>query len=218
MSNQPNLKNKNLPSLWVFFSFEVAVLLSLFYFDNFSAVSANFHSLLNIRTSSVLISPLVLFVVNGLLSSDQKAALVFWRIKNILPGCRAFSVHGKNDFRVDLKRLESIHGPLPVDPKEQNLLWYKIYQSQRKDSLVQTSHQRFLLARDIVAISFLFIPLVGVPFIFLGKQPLNWFYLCLLIFQYLLLMVTARNYGCRFVTNVLAGESLKKVVARKKSG
>jgi hypothetical protein len=216
MSKEPNLKNKNIPSLWVFFSFNVAVLLSLFYVNNFSGISANFHSLLNIKASSILISPLILFIINGLLSSNQKAGIVFWRFNDILPGCRAFSVHGKNDYRVDLTRLAAVHGALPVDPKAQNLLWYKLYQSQRKDSLIQASHQRFLLARDIVAIAFLFIPLVGIPFIFVGKQPLNWYYLGLLILQYLIVMVTARNYGCRFVTDVLAAESIKKVPPKKR--
>ena len=200
----------------MFFSFNVAVLLSLFYVNNFSGVSANFHDLLNIKTSSILISPLILFIVNGLLSSNQKAGIVFWRFNHILPGCRAFSLHGVKDYRVDLKRLEAVHGTLPVDPKAQNLLWYKFYQSQRKDALIQSSHQRFLLARDIVAIAFLFIPLVGLPFIFVGKPPLNWCYLGLLILQYLMVMITARNYGCRFVTDVLAAESIKKVATKKK--
>ena len=83
--------------------------------------------------------------------------------------------------------------------------------------MVQSSHQSFLLARDIVAMSFLFIPISGLPFIFLGKQPLNWYYLSLLVIQYLIFVPIAQNYGHRFVTNVLAQESVKDVKNKKKT-
>ena len=199
-----NPKTKNAPSLWLFFSFNLALLLTSYFANNFSQLTSDFHSILNIRSTSVLISPLILFIVNGFLSSDQKAILVFWKSKDTLPGCRAFSVYGPKDYRVDMSKVQSKHGPLPVVPIQQNQLWYKLFKLHKNDSMVFTSHQQYLLARDLTTIAFLFMIFAGIPFLLLGKYPLNWFYLVLMVLQYLVTAIVAQNYGKRFVTNVLA--------------
>jgi len=209
MSTEKNPKAKNTPSLWLFFSFNLALLLSLYFANNFSQLTNDFHSILNIRSTSVLISPLILFIINGILSSHQKAIIVFWRVNNTQPGCRAFSLHGLQDYRVDMLKLQTKHGSLPIIPMDQNRLWYKIYKLHESDLMVFTSHKQYLLARDLTAMAFLFMSLAGVSFLFLGKYPLNWVYLMLLILQYLVLAIVSQNYGKRFVTNVLAVDCTK---------
>ena len=46
-------------------------------------------------------------VVNGLLSAQAKARLVFWRWKNPLPGSEAFSRYVTLDPRIDVAALKS---------------------------------------------------------------------------------------------------------------
>ena len=58
--------------------------------------------------------PFATLILDGIVTSDFKEVLVCWRLKNTLPGHRAFSVHAKADPRVDMKALEDKHGPLPL--------------------------------------------------------------------------------------------------------
>src|SRR5690606_23973690 len=115
------------PYLWTFFIFNAVVFLGLFFAVNFDAITNDFRSIVTFRTSGILIAPLILFALNGILSSNQKAILVFWRIKNPLPASRAFSVHAQKDTRVNMDQIRVLHHPLPSLPEQQNSLWYKIY-------------------------------------------------------------------------------------------
>jgi len=56
-------------------------------------------------------------VLNGLVSADMKARLVFLRWRHALPGHRAFTNYAVRDPRIDVSVLEKLQGgPLPVDP------------------------------------------------------------------------------------------------------
>src|SRR5712671_5918274 len=56
-------------------------------------------------------------IVNGLLSAETKARLVFLRMKDALPGHRAFSKYAASDPRVDISNLKKICGnKFPDDP------------------------------------------------------------------------------------------------------
>ncbi len=209
MSNESNLKAKNAPSLWVFFFFNLTVFAGLFFASYFDAILNDFKLMLSIRTSGIIIAPVVLFIVNGFLSSEQKAVLVFWKFKNVLPGSRAFSKYGKRDSRVDIKRLAVLHAPLPTDPMDQNRLWFKLYKSHRDDIAILKAHKDFLLARDMTSMAFLNLALAGIPMLFFGAAPLVYYYLLFLTLQYLFLVRVGQNKGEAFVTNVLAIESIK---------
>ncbi len=193
----------------VFFSFNIALLISFFFAENIDVILSDFKSILTIRTLGLLIAPLILFIVNGLLTPEIKASLVFWKAKNALPGCRSFSVLAKKDNRIDIKRLSELYGPLPVRSQKQNKLWYKIYKLNRDDKAIQSSHRRFLLGRDLTAMAFLFLVFSGLPFLVLGDHFISLLYIGCLVFIYMLLVLATRNYGNRFVTNVLAVESVK---------
>lgn len=218
MSKEVSLKEKNTPLLWSFFIFNIAVFILLFFADYFDAFTKNYKTMLSLRSSGILIAPLVLFMINGVLSSNQKAILVFWRVKYPLPGARAFSIHGHKDPRVNMANLETLHGTLPVTEREQNELWYGLYKAHTKDIIVAKSHKDFLLGRDITAVAFLFILVVGIPFLFFGTSPLCWIYLGGLVLQYLLMAVVAQNHGKRFVTNILAIASVKTIKPAKAKG
>lgn len=92
---------------------------------------------------------IVATVLNGVLSADAKARLVFLRWQHALPGHRAFSVHAVRDPRIDISALDKAHGsPLPVDPAEQNRVWYRMYRSVENDPAVRQAHRDYLMLRD----------------------------------------------------------------------
>jgi hypothetical protein len=102
-----------------------------------------------------------------------------------------------------------MNGTLPISPREQNQLWYKLFKKHSINVIVVKSHRNFLLARDLTAICFLFFILAGLPMLYFGRPPYNYIYLFFLLIQYLVLVVVAQNHGRRFVTNVLALESIE---------
>ena len=103
-----------------------------------------------------LTAPIVAFVLDGLLSADAKARIVYCRYLHPLPGSRAFSVHLQNEPRADPDRLARHWGAFPVDPIAQNRLWYRIYRSVEDEVRVHESHRAWLFARDLTAYAALF--------------------------------------------------------------
>lgn len=154
------------------------------------------------------IAALITFVANGLLPSKFKAVLVFWSIVNPLPSFRAFT-HHISDTRVDRIVLEAKYGALPTEPVAQNRLWYQMFKPVEFDPMIFDSHRNYLISRDLTGLAFLF--LVIYPFaIWMSKAPWRvlWIYFGYLAIQYLILSIVSRNYGNRFVCNVLAKQSV----------
>ena len=101
-------------------------------------------------------------VLNGVVSADAKARLVFLRWHHALPGHRAFSAYAVRDPRIDVPALEKLHGAaLPVDPVEQNRAWYRIYKTMENDAAVRQVHRDFLLLRDYTGLCAVFIVFYG---------------------------------------------------------
>ncbi|MEL6458569.1 MAG: hypothetical protein AAFQ91_10020 [Cyanobacteria bacterium J06621_15] len=156
----------------------------------------------------LLVSSIFAQVINGQLSPNFKAILVFWRIKEPLPGCRAFSYFMDKDPRIDPNILKTKFGNLPSDPTEQNRLWYKIYKKHESKTAVEDAHQKFILTRDLAGFSFLFLVVMGFAAYFLLPNLHSWIiYTSVLILMFLINSMAARNYGIKFVNNVLAEES-----------
>lgn len=150
----------------------------------------------------------LLTVANGLLSATAKARLVFWRWKHPLPGCRAFSVHAKEDARINVPALRSKLGNLPKAEAEQNAAWYRLYRSIEADTAVAQVQKEFLFTRDYAALSALaIIPLGIAAFAQAGSIRQASTYLAILVAQYLVTCFAAANYGKRFVCTVLAIKS-----------
>lgn len=209
MSNEINLKDKNKPYQWIMFCFNVAILISFFFAAHMAEIEKDIKILISYKAVVPLAISLILFLINGLISADIKAILIFWRFKDPLPGSRAFTVHGPKDPRVDLTKLSTQYGPLPTAAKAQNSLWYKIYKINKLEQSVYVPHKQYLLARDVASMAVIFILFLGIPALIWGRYPYNWWYIALLIGEYLLFAVAGQNYGKRFVTNVLAIEGSK---------
>ena len=144
-------------------------------------------------------------ILDGIVTSDFKAVLVYWKWRNPLPAHEAFTVHGRKDSRVDIKALEEEHGPLPTDPAEQNQLWYKLSKATANRASVDEAHYAWSLGRDLTNLSFaLLIASAGLAG---ALQVGGWGWIVLVSAQgllYIVLSQVAANKGIRFVTTVLA--------------
>ena len=149
--NSPSLKAKNGKPIWLLVSTDiVAIVLVL---TGFTFTQASLSELAQSEFVRDLlfaaIGPLIATFLNDILPSNAKAIIVFWRIKDALPGHRTFSEHADADPRVNLAALEKIIGEFPQSPRDQNSCWYKLFQKHQSNIIVSDSHERFLLFRDL---------------------------------------------------------------------
>jgi hypothetical protein len=130
--------------------------------------------------------------------------IIFWKVKNPLPGSRAFTELALKDPRIDIKELENRYGKLPTEPRDQNALWYKIFKEKQDEKIIHASHGHWLLFREIVVISVM-IALLLVPIsLFINFGKISTIYAFLVLVQYLILRQVAVNAAERFTCNVLA--------------
>lgn len=88
-------------------------------------------------------------VINGILSPEAKARIVFLRWRHALPGHRAFSELAPKDTRIDMDRLKKLCGnKFPTTPEEENSVWYALYKSIKQEPSVEHVQRDFLLTRD----------------------------------------------------------------------
>lgn len=147
--------------------------------------------------------PLVAVLLGSFIPSDWKAKLVYWRWKDVLPGHRAFTVHGAADERYQIEDLRNALGALPSAAKEQNSVWYKLLKQHESQAEVGDTHQRFLLFRDAAAMSVMF-AIVWMAAALIVREAPYWVVLGIFVGQYGLCAIAARNTGVRLVQNVLA--------------
>jgi hypothetical protein len=151
-------------------------------------------------------------VLNGVLSADIKAQLVFLRRHDVLPGHRAFSEYAVSDPRIDPAALTKVIGSdFPVEPAQQNRTWYRLYRTVESDPAIRQVHRDFLLLRDYTGLSVLFVLFYGAVGLYsIPSLSVGLFYIGLLVLQYLVVRQAAANYGIRFVTTVLALKAAKQ--------
>jgi hypothetical protein len=201
-----SLKEKNYPLLWV-----IIALNALFFY---AVVHANAVQLDDLRSLfsdpgklvPVGVAVLIATVLNGMLSAEMKARLVFLRWRNALPGHRAFSEYAASDPRVDPAALrEAVGTTFPVDPADQNRAWYRLFKAVEHEPAVDQVRRDFLLLRDYTALSVLFLICYGAVGLYaISSLKIFGLYIVLLNFQYIVARQAASNYGVRFVTTVLA--------------
>lgn len=167
-----------------------------------------------LRAGSATALPVLVLLLTGLLSHEAKARLVFWKITNPQPGSAAFTTHAPADARIDMKALAKNVGALPTEPREQNAKWYKLYRLVGDDPAVSEAHKLYLMYRDMAAMSLFLVPLVPAALWYAGGSIGSlWAAAGLFAVQYLVCALGARHSGTRFVCNVLAVHSTRKVPA-----
>lgn len=206
-----SIKSEYLPKFSLFVGIHFVILFSLYIYDEIHLNnSSNFISaIINQKSFLVLLFPIVTLIINGIIPSQMKAILVFWKIKDPLPGSIAFTRLALNDPRINLDVIKNKHSFLPTDPKEQNQLWYKLYKTHEEKITIKDSQRNYLFTRDLTAFIFLLIPICIVVNIIVGSSFNNILFLLIAMsFEYIILVISTRNYGYRFVCNVLAEESV----------
>ena len=160
--------------------------------------------------------PVIVLLLVNVLPHDVKSMLVYWKPLGILPGFEAFTLHGPRDSRIDMVALKKNVGALPTEPTEQNTKWYKLYRLVPNEPEVFEAHKLFLMYRDMAVLS---LPLVAVVPLSLNVAGAPALTLALAVglfaTQYMLTALSARWSGIRFVFNVLAIHSARKITAAK---
>jgi hypothetical protein len=168
------------------------------------------------RALGAAVLPIVVLLLMNVLSSNFKAMFVYWKPYGWLPGCEAFTKYGPVDHRVDMVQLKKNVGAWAEEPKEQNSKWYKLYKQVEMMPEVAYAQKDFLMYRDMAVLS---LPLmVLAPFgLYLAEVDTKalWVAAGLFCTQYVLNAISARNAGERFVCNVLAVHSAKKITNTK---
>jgi hypothetical protein len=147
--------------------------------------------------------------LNAFIPAWLKHVLVFWRVKDVLPGHRAFSELLSTDSRIDVARLkEKCGGAFPAGAAEQNTLWYRLLNKHEQHPAVADAHRRFLALRDMATSA----PLLALFFaLAAGILKVDAMFYPVLItvigIEYLFLRVGAVNEAERLVCNVLAREA-----------
>ena len=150
------------------------------------------------------LSPLLAVMLTGLVSSSNKARLIFWRWRDALPGHRAFSQLVLSDARLDLNRLRQLVIPWPQTRLDENRVWFAIYKKVAEASTVLQAHKAFLLTRDIATVACIFAVAGPVALLLSGVDAQRLaLYVLVMFIHYLVFMIVARNHANRFVCNVL---------------
>ncbi|WP_062782612.1 hypothetical protein [Novosphingobium capsulatum] len=134
-----------------------------------------------------------------------KEMLVFWRWRDRVPGCRAFSVIAPADQRIDPVDLQILLPRQSLTASEENALWYRWFKSVESDPGIADNHRRFLILREctvVLLMLFLATPLL----LFLKTTPqlslptfMGGLFLC-----YVVVAFAAQNASKRLVGNVIA--------------
>jgi hypothetical protein len=211
MTEERFLKREYIWQLSAFIVFNLCVFWTIIVIKdiNFSKIETILSSFSFQKGTLAILLPLLTVILNGILPNNLKAILVFWKIKDPLPGSRVFTNLALKDPRIDLEKIRQKYGDLPSLPNEQNRLWYKIYKQHQSKITIVESHKDFLLTRDLASVSAIFLVCFSLSVIFLsGAIKVKFGYIVFLIFQYIILARVSKNYGERFVCNVLAEESV----------
>lgn len=204
-----SLKAANLGWLWSVVALD-AIALVLLAFPGL-LTSETLKDFAWVRVLVAGVAPVVVLLLTSLLSADAKAVIVFWRVKETLPGHRAFSVYAPNDSRINIDALRKNVGSFPDDSREQNTLWFKLYKKVESEETVAQAHRHYLLFRDLAAMSLLLAPIATLVLYLSGATTsAAWIAFALLCTQYAATALAGRNNGIRFVTNVLTLHSVKR--------
>jgi hypothetical protein len=100
------------------------------------------------------------------------------------------------------------HGDFPQDPREQNALWYRLYKAHKTIPPIWEAHKTYLLTRDMTTIAAVFAVVFSIGLLAVSlNRTILLLYVGALVAQYVFVASAARNYGNRFVLDVVSEES-----------
>lgn len=168
--------------------------------------------LANWRLLTAVMIPIGVLLLVNVLPHKLKCMLVYWKPYGWLPGSEVFSRFAPDDVRVDMQALGRNVGPLPEAPSEQNARWYQLYKLVENQVEITEAQRSFLMYRDMAALSLPFVALAPAGLYLGGASPqAQWLAAGVFLAQFVLTAVSARWSGIRFVCNVVALHSAKKI-------
>lgn len=208
--SQKSLKSQNMKWLVMLGTADLIVIL-LFLVPSLST-GASLEELGSWKLLTTVAIPIAILLTINVLPHTIKSALVYWKPIGWLPGSESFTKYAPRDPRISMKTLAANVGELPTDSKEQNAKWYSLYKMVETLPEVEEAQKNFLMYRDMAVLSLPFIVLAPFTLHFAGAESTAlWFGSGLFSVQFLLTALSARWSGIRFVTNVLAIHSSRKV-------
>lgn len=164
------------------------------------------------RVLTTTVMPVVVLLIVNVLPHNVKSSLVYWKPLGVLPGTEAFTRYGPADPRIDMAALKKHVGTLPADPTEQNAKWYKLYKQVPNEPEVAEAHRLFLMYRDMAVMSLALVFLIPATLLVVSAaSPVPWLAAGVFALQYLVTALSSRWSGIRFVCNVLAVHSARKI-------
>jgi hypothetical protein len=206
------LKNKN--RKWLIFyllgHIVLFALFSTFVIPTFDGVNGFLSKLKSPSGFFPLLSFPLAIVLEGLIHSNHKAILIYWKANNPYPGSKAFTSIAPKDPRISMARLEKLFPDgLPQDPQDQNNNWYRLYRKYSDQPIVNDAHRFFLLTRDLAALTAILIPFCVTAHIFWQNSvEVVFYHILVLTGLFILICISSQNYGKRFVANVLVEATL----------
>jgi hypothetical protein len=200
-----SLKSTNLKWLWAVAVLDATILLALSYPD------FKFHDAREWKLALLPAAPVLVLLGTSLISSDAKASMVFGRFNHAYPGHRAFSLIAPREPRFSMDDLQRNVGALPVSPKQQNALWYRLYKKVEGDVTVSEPHRHYLLLRDLSVMTLALIPVALMGALISGASLERiGMMLATLLAQCVASLIGARHFGIRMVANVLTLHAIRK--------
>ncbi|MEZ0497411.1 hypothetical protein [Sphingomonas sp. IW22] len=151
------------------------------------------------------VAGIVMLVLQELFPRSVKEVLVFWRLRDRVPGCRAFTGFAPKDPRVDPTDLAVLLPSALMTPTEQNALWYKWLKATENDPAIADNHRRFLILRDSAVLLALLTLATPVLLLWPASDPARILMLGGgVLLTYVFVALSARNAAVRLVGNVVA--------------
>lgn len=151
------------------------------------------------------VAGIVMLVLQELFPRSVKEVLVFWRLRDRVPGCRAFTGIAPKDPRVDPTDLAVLLPSTPMTATEQNALWFKWLKATESDPAIADNHRRFLILRDSAVLLALLTLATPVLLLWPASDPARTLMLGGgVLLTYVVVALSARNAAVRLVGNVVA--------------
>lgn len=151
------------------------------------------------------VAGIVMLALQELFPRSLKEVLVFWRLRDRVPGCRAFTAIAPKDARVDPTDLAVLLPSTPMTPTEQNALWYRWLKATESDPAIADNHRRFLILRDCAVLLALLTLVTPALLVWTPSNPSRILMLgCAVFLAYVVVALSARNAAIRLVGNVIA--------------
>lgn len=175
--------------------------------NTFSEIVADWEKILALAFFSVALS-----LLQDLIPRSFKEWLVFWRMKNRLPGHRAFNRERKWSSIISREEVVDFEAREALGEKYQDRLFYQLYDNYRDVGSVKHYSFRYLQWRELASLSFVS-GIVGYSVI---ADAIGWLSieaikaLGVALGFTLLSIVAARNSAATLVDRVLLAEYIEK--------